>query len=455
MSDKYLGMTAFTAVILYLLHVFVPSVLVQQLFSAIAAVLLIFSLFKMNPLNRSVVIILLLIGSSLFYFYNPSFSRVLYSFGENMNLLALFLLIPFFGIVMSEAGYLQALQAFFLEREKRHASHPYRTGFILTASMGSILNLGSMPLVYNLGYESFSAFENKRFGITLLRGFGFCMLWSPYFINVGLILSLYDLSWGRIGIFGLILALIYALIVWLFFRVTVFSGEHWVKNQQPAVQDKGRIKHGLWMLGIYILILLMLSFVMEFILPVSMLTAVSLTALFLPVIWSGGAGMVRTYIQGAAQHVTHSFHRLYNEIGIFITAGYFGEALSLSDAGKWLSGMMMKGSGGIIPLFILLLIAVAMALAFVGIHPVIIVLGFGSSLQPEQFGVDPAFMGLMLLTAWMLAVQVSPFSGSVLMASHLMKEKPRHVIRKNAPFIAAVTVVLTTVLSTMHWWALL
>ncbi|SFL72369.1 TRAP transporter large permease subunit [Salibacterium qingdaonense] len=455
MNNNYLGTASFAAVILYLFYVFVSAVAVQYIFSGVAALLLFFSLFKMSPLNRSVILLLLLIGSSLFYFYDTNYIEVLTSFGENMNLLALFLLIPLLGILMSESGYLQALQAYFLEREKRHASHPYRMGFLLTASMGSILNLGSMPLVYNIGYESFSSFENKRFVMMLLRAFGFCMLWSPYFINVGLILSLYNISWIHIGGPGLVLALIYAMCIPLFFRQTVFQNERRVINQQTQVEDIKTVKHRLMMLGGFVLVLLTLSFAAESLFSISMLASVSLIALFLPVIWSACTGNSRTYIQSGLQHIRNSFGRLYNEIGIFITAGFFGEALSLSGAGEWLSTMMLKGSGGIIPVLILMLIATAVALAFVGIHPVIIVLGFGSSLQPAHFGVEPAFMGLMLLTAWMMAVQLSPFSGSVLMASNLMKETPWTVIRKNVPFIAVMTVVMTTVLSVMEWSGLL
>ncbi|SFP44109.1 TRAP transporter large permease subunit [Salibacterium halotolerans] len=455
MNDNYLGTAAFAAVVLYLCHVFVSAAVLLYIFSSIAAILLFFSLFKMNRINRTVVLVLLLTGSSLFYFYETTFAKIWMSFGENMNLLALFLLIPFLGILMSESGYLQALQAFFLEREKRRASHPYRMGFFLTASMGSILNLGSMPLVYNIGYESFSSFENKRFVMMLLRAFGFCMLWSPYFINVGLILSLYNLSWIQIGIPGLALATIYALFIPLFFRKTIFAGEYKIINQQPSVHDIKTVKHRLFMLAAFVLVLLILSFAVESVFSISMLASVSIIALFLPLLWSAVTGNSRVYIQSALQHVQGSFGRLYNEVGIFITAGFFGEALSISGAGEWLSTMMMKGSGGIIPLLILMLIATAVALAFVGIHPVIIVLGFGSSLQPAHFGVEPAFMGLMLLTAWMMAVQLSPFSGSVLMASNLMRESPWSVIRKNVPFIALMALVMTTVLSFMEWFGLL
>ncbi|RSL33395.1 TRAP transporter large permease subunit [Salibacterium salarium] len=455
MKQSYLGIAAFIAVIADLLNVFYHSDILITLYSTIAAVLLFFSIYKMNNINRFIVVLLLIIGSVLFLFYEASFTAVLHSFGENLNLLGLFLLIPLFGALMSEAGYLQALQTFLLHREETHKAHPYRMGYLLTASMGSLLNLGSMPLVYNIGYESFSSFENKKFGLTLLRGFGFCMLWSPYFVNVGLILVLYDLSWGEIGGYGIILALVYTGIVLSFFPFSNFSDDERIENVRSTQDNPQKTSSLLKACLLYIVILLVLSFVMEALMPANMLTIVSIIAVIYPLVWAYMVKIFQSYIHAAVHHVFHSFERLYNEIGIFITAGFFGEALARSDVGHWLSNGILQLSKGVIPALILILMVTAMLLAFVGIHPVIIVLGLGSSLSPDHFGVSPAFMGVLLLSAWMLAVQISPFSGSVLMASNIMRESPWRVVRKNSLFIFTLMIIITLLLSLMHWMQLL
>ncbi|MDQ0299365.1 hypothetical protein J2S78_001785 [Salibacterium salarium] len=455
MIQRYLGVAAFIAVILYLISIFYHSDILHAFYSTIAGLLLLFSIYKMNIINRLIVVLLLMIGSVLFLFYEVSVFVVLKSFGENLNLIGLFLLIPLFGTLMSEAGYLKALQTFLLQREENHKAHPYRMGYMLTAAMGSLLNLGSMPLVYNIGYDSFSSFENKKFTLMLLRGFGFCMLWSPYFVNVGLILVLYDLSWGEIGGYGIVLAFIYTGVVILFFPFSSFANDKQVVNAPSFQKDPEQTKSLLQSFLLYVAILLLFSFIMELILPVNMLTIVSVLAIVYPLIWAYMIKLFQSYIHEAVRHITHSFERLYNEIGIFITAGFFGEALSHSNVGEWLSNVVLQLSQGVIPVFVVILMMTAMLLALLGIHPVIIVLGLGNSLTPEHFGVTPAFMGVLLLSAWMLAVQISPFSGSVLMASNIMRESPWNVVRKNSFFIVTLMVIMTFILSLMKWLQLL
>ncbi|WP_157049771.1 hypothetical protein [Thalassobacillus sp. C254] len=68
-------------------------------------------------MNKIVVISLLVLGSLVFFRYEVDMQTIWLSFGENLNLLALFLLIPLYGTLMSEAGYLQALKTAIARRE--------------------------------------------------------------------------------------------------------------------------------------------------------------------------------------------------------------------------------------------------------------------------------------------------------------------------------------------------
>ncbi|RKD72779.1 hypothetical protein ATL39_1975 [Sinobaca qinghaiensis] len=449
--ERLLGYITFLAVLFYLADVIFAMPGSVYIYSTAAAVLLLFSLLKMNRFTKSIILLLLGAGLWMFMYYQEAFSIMLFSLGENMNLLALFILVPLFGVFMSGAGFLKALQHALQKREQKHRSRPYLFGYVLTAGMGSLLNLGSMPLVHKIGSESFTSFENKRFGLLIIRGFGFCMLWSPYFVNVALILVLYDLSWTDIGGYGLIMAACYSVIVALFFRSSVFSipdeRVNRSENKAPAALQKQ-----LRLFLLFVVILLSLSFLLEMMLPFGMLTVVVLLGLLYPLIWAAVLNMFRSYVEEAHEEISWSFKRLYNELGIFITAGFFGEALSLSPAGEMLTRLLMDWSGGLVPALSALLIAVAMLLAFIGIHPVIIVIGIGGSLDPALFGVTPSFMGMLMLAAWTLATQFSPFSGSVLMASHLMNVPAWKLVKKNTPFLLTVYVVFIFLLSALHWF---
>ncbi|WP_252313410.1 hypothetical protein [Sinobaca sp. H24] len=449
--ERLLGYVTFLAVLFYLAEEIFSMPGAVYVYSSAAGVLLLCSLSRMDRFTRSIIILLLGSGFWMFILYRETAPLMLFSLGENMNLLALFILVPFFGVFMSEAGFLKALQHALQKRELKHRSRPYLFGYVLTAGMGSLLNLGSMPLVHKIGSESFTAFENKRFGLLIIRGFGFCMLWSPYFVNVALILVLYDLSWTDIGGYGLIMGICYSVIVALFFPSSTFAAPDERVNRAEN-EEQASLQKQLRLFVLFVVLLLLLSFTMEMVLPFGMLTVVVLLGLIYPLIWASVLRMLRRYTVNAHEQVSWSFKRLYNELGIFITAGFFGEALSLSPAGEVLSHVLIEWSGGAVPVLSALLIAMAMGLAFIGIHPVIIVIGIGGSLDPALFGVTPSFMGMLMLSAWMLATQFSPFSGSVLMASNLMNISAWKLVRKNTPFLVTVYVVFIILLSGLHWF---
>lgn len=448
--QSFLGVAAFLAVFLYLLHLFIPIEILPYIYSFLTFLLLLCGLVLINPVNKIVVISLLVLGSLVFFRYEVDMQTIWLSFGENLNLLALFLLIPLYGTLMSEAGYLQALKTAIARRELTKKARPYRLGYILTASMGSLLNLGSMPLVHRISEESFSKYEEKRFGMTLLRGFGFCMLWSPYFVNVGLVLVLYDLSWQEIGIYSLFLAFVYTIVTAMFFPFLSFKDD----RDHTLIQNETRIdretRRLLWAFAAYVIILLFSSFYLDSVLEINMLTVVSILALILPLAWSVAAKVTKEFLRAGAGHIKGSFVKLHNELTIFITAGFIGVALSETEIGEVLSEALLYMSQGIVPVFSFLLVGTAILLAFIGIHPVIIVIGLGSSLSPESFGVEASYMGLLMLAAWTLSTQLSPFSGSVLLASHLMKTSPLEIVKKNVVFILVIMFLFTFLLWGIH-----
>ena len=439
-----LGAAAFAAVFCYFLEVLLSVPFVEYAYSLIAGVLLVASMPVMPPLNRRVVYVLIAVGIALFWTYGVSWQTVWTSFGENLPLLALFLTVPLIGTYMSEAGHLHAFQQYLERQNDKRGVPPHRLGYGVTASIGAILNLGSMPLVYGIAKESFPSFEQKRMALTVLRGFGSCMLWSPYFVNMALILSIYDLSWGEVGPYGIVMAAVLTGLVVVFFRSSAFADDSWTvpdkeKEANPTVSS---MRTFILFLGI----LLAASFLLEALLPYSMLTIVSVLALLYPWVWAIARKQAASFAQSTWKHVGGSFERLYNEIGIFVTAGFFSVALRSSDAGVWLSEAISFLSQGYMILLIAWVVAIVMGLSAVGIHPVIIVTGLGGALSPEIFGVGAPFMAVLLLMSWMLGVQVSPFTGAILMTSHLMGTTTIQVIRKNTAFILSAAVVLSLVL---------
>ncbi|OLO42498.1 hypothetical protein BTR23_00315 [Alkalihalophilus pseudofirmus] len=446
------GSVCFLTVTLYLISVFYSSQLLNVTYSLLSAVLLFVALPTVRRSSIIITIPLLLIGIVIFLLTESDGVSFLLAFGNNINLIALFLFVPLIGVFISLAGLLTTLKVHIeqLEKEGKKEAHPYRLGFLLTATMGAVLNLGSMVLVHRIIEGSISNFFRRKMVMILLRAFGFCMFWSPYFVNVGLVLVLFNVSWMSIGLYGFVIGLIYVLVSLIFFPKLSFAED---TNCIQPKEPKNEVQNNRPALRVLILFgvgLFLSSFILEFFLPVNMLAVVSILGFVYPLLWAVFSSYLKEYIQQLFNYVKECFSRLKNEIVIFISAGFFGAALSYTDIGDFVSQMILTLSQGYIYVMALIVIGFAIFLSIFGIHPVVIVIGIGSALSPQLFSVSSEFMALLLIIAWTLATQVSPFSGSVLMASGLMNDSSFDIAKKNSRFVLVCVFVLALVLYLFH-----
>ncbi|MFC0472386.1 hypothetical protein ACFFHM_18330 [Halalkalibacter kiskunsagensis] len=291
-------------------------------------------------------------------------------------------------------------------------------------------------------------YRNQKLTLTIMRAFGTSMLWSPYFVNVGLVLILFDLSWFDIGGYGIILACIYIIISVIMFKQISFKDDPIVERMANEVSST--TQSSLVPFISFCLVLISLSFLLDYLLDVKMLTIVSLLAVLLPFLWALFTRILKPFTQDVSKQVQSSFIRLKNELAVFISAGYLGMAMSFTDIGTFLSIILFKASLGSVFLLSLFLIILATLLSQIGVHPVIIVIGIGSALTPAKFGVSPEYLALVLLLAWSVSTQLSPFSGQVLMASKLMDKSTSVIVKQNLLFVLIIGSVLTTTLYSFY-----
>lgn len=445
------GVLCYVTAIIYLISHFFHYSWIITLYSSIAAVLLGLAIVSISSMNRLVVSILVIIGTTIFIIKRVHVQEMIHGFGENVSLLTLFLLIPLIGTFMSTAGYLTALKEIVKQREKKAGRHPYRLSYILVATIGTILNFGTLAIVKRIADESFSTFQERKLTLHMMRAFAFCMLWSPYFVNVGLVLVVFDVSWFDVGGFGFSFALIYLLIsVFMLPRIS-FPDDPPVKKE---IRSEGGPTHhtSLQPLIFFSTVLILLSLILDYLLSINMLSVVSMLAVVLPFIWALFSKILTSFIHDVLEQVLDSFSRFKNELAIFVSAGYFGMSLSYTNLGEIISSMLFSLSLGTVYLFTVFVVVITILLAQVGVHPIIIVIGVGSALSSETFGVSPEYLALTFLVSWTLATQVSPFSGQVLMSSKLMKTSTVLIARENAQFVFISFLILPVVLYSFHFF---
>ncbi|MDG5787267.1 hypothetical protein QA612_07155 [Evansella sp. AB-P1] len=440
---KILGVVCYLTALLYLGEHFISSDLLTLIYSLLGGILFVFTLFYIRTLNRVIVLSLVIIGLICFYIENISYKEAVLGFGQNINLLTLFLLVPLIGTFMSTSGYLTALNEKVQVMEGAKGSHPYRNSFFLAATMGLLLNLGSMAIVKRISEESFTSYRNLKLTLTIMRGFAMCMFWSPYFVNVALILVLFDLSWLDIGAYGISLALVYLLVCWIMFKRIAFPDDPVIENN--GLKDENTTSKSLVPFYLFCVVLISMSFIFEYVLDVNMTTIVSLLALILPMIWAIFTNIIKFYIQDVSFQVQTSFFRMRNELAVFISAGFIGLAITETNVGALVSHFLFQASYGSVYVLTLLIVLLSILLSFLGIHPVIIVIGIGSALSPAEFGVSPEYFAVVFLISWAMATQISPFSGQLLMAAQLMGKPTTTIVKHNYQFVIILTFLLSSV----------
>ncbi|MCP8615693.1 hypothetical protein [Salirhabdus salicampi] len=447
--SRLFGLLCYITTTMYLFETLSPNETIAYTYSVLSALLLGVAFFYISTINKIIVFVLLLIGTICIYVENMTIQQAILGFGENIKILALFLLIPLIGIFMKTAGYLDALKS--VVQAKLGEQHPYRFSFILTAFISVLLNYGSIAIVKRIAEESLSNYQSKKLTLNIMRGFGVSMLWSPYFVNVGLVLIVFQLSWFQIGGYGFIMATVYIMMTWLFFKRVQFDNDPDITETDQDYTER------LSMLPfiLFSVTLVGLSFILDVLLPVNMLTIVCILALIFPILWALVTHTTSSYLKEVSEQVQTSFIKVKNELAVFISAGFFGLALAQTNIGNTIADFLLTISFGSIYLISLLIVIMMMGLAQIGIHPVIIIVGIGSGIAPESLGVSSIYMALCLLVSWTVATQTSPFSGQILLTSRLLNQPARILIKQNMLFALVVGMILITVLYCLHFIGLL
>ncbi|RTE67130.1 hypothetical protein EH243_02685 [Amphritea opalescens] len=230
-------------------------------------------------------------------------------------------------------------------------------------------------------------------GLTLLRAFSNCAIWSPFFASMGVVLiSAPGAQLGTLMLYGLPTALIGLLL------------SSWQIACHPDTSHaQGYPMHfkALWMP----LLLAVLVMAAHWRWPeLSVMTLVTLIAiLFVLVYLSIKQGM--NSINLLKLHVDEGLPKLGSEVTLFLAAAVMaaGVAALLESLQIRLAPEHFTAPEACLTLLALV------GLALIGMHPVTTAVLAGSILMPSVS--DPNLLGITLLLSWSIGVGLSPFSG--------------------------------------------
>lgn len=256
--------------------------------------------------------------------------------------------------------------------------------------------------------------------VAIMRGFSSASYWSPMFGNMAILLTLYPtLRWIEVFPVGVAVAQVTALIGILIHRF----------EMQPAAADhaeappSGMLAAAVPLLGAMLAFLVMvLAASRQF--GISTTAAIVLLGPWIAAALNIGMSHRGMRLKEGIRRLREDMLRfpgLASEAILFIAAGCAGSVMGDAFPAAWVASI--GGALGSFPaLGIGFLMFGIMAVALLGIHPVLTAVFLASTITPDVLHLPPLLHVSAILTGWGLSASLTPFSVLSLTASRYSGE---------------------------------
>ena len=433
---------------IYLLSFFIPFPYAPFLISLFALVVLV-SYFPALPRMPKILISVLFTAGLLMDPSADGLQAFFMALQTNINLLTIFIFVPLLSIPIQQGQYLKYIEVIFAYYIKK-THHLYLFSTAAAGSIGAVMNVGTLPILYDLtDTPSFKPFDEVRLK-ALSRGFVMAFMWSPYFISMALVLSYFDVSWLQLFPIGLAITVMMMAIG--------FLNERKKNTPIPKISSiessvtLGAAKRKVFELALILLAVTAAILIIENLTGLSVLTIVPLTAIAVSVVWSLLLGTPRELFENLQGYASGKITSMGNELSIFIMAGAFGTALLNNGADDWIRYLLETLNITHVLLLIPVMALLMTIPSWIGIHPIITATVLAITLSNSPlFAEDHLYLGVGLFASWMLAILTSPFSGlNLLLAAISRKSSVYIAFKMNFKFALLIWLVSYTIIAGLY-----
>lgn len=423
LSNKIQGITIGCLSISFILLNIFNDIRLEYIISVLLILVIIGLLPSIRGITLYISIFLLFTGLLLILYHRAPPQIWLSSWRINLPLVAIFIVVPLLGIPVKIGGYVDALKTVFSKKMNNPYFFYLGINFI-THLLSVVINIGSISIVSEL--TKASNIKTPRIIANIInRGYIMSIFWSPYFSSMALILAFLPIKWSSLAGYAIGLVVLSIIISFLLDRkilkeipkqendvLTYFKDEEFIKAKRKLIE-----------LSIYIVLITVVVLSLEYIAKVSMVLIVSLVALSFPVVWCLVFGNIKHFVKELKNHLFIGLPRMKKEITLFLIAGFFSGAFIYADLGnslvtliQFLFGDFYLGAA----YFIAFLIFTA---ALTGIHPIVVITVFVTSVNPELIGLSPEYFALLLLGSFGVSNTISPSTAVNNLLANLLNEK--------------------------------
>ena len=327
---------------------------------------------------------------------------------SNAEFILLFVCVPLLKVPIMQGNYMEQLLPLVRNLSPKRL-HPILV--FTNFGFSSFLNFGG----YRIVHEFFQDVMKDRpllYGKILSRSFSIGAFWTPYYgaFSIAVAYSHADPAWV-IGI-GMLICLT-ILLVWsgILYRKAATEG---VEPSPTKCPEFGRLYHLPVFFGLLIGSVILLSQWVD----LGVIVIVSMMSTVVSVIWCLFLGKFREFLQSLRSYGTNELLLVREEAFLFISIGFLAKTL-LYLGWKIALPELQIGQSWMLFFFILLFGLIVIGLAQLGIHHLVTITLFNTSLHWESMGVEPVVYALIILMCWAISPMLSPFSPANLLTARI------------------------------------
>ncbi|MBF4695051.1 hypothetical protein ISU02_18275 [Fusibacter sp. Q10-2] len=436
--------------ILYLINCFVNN----PILSYITCILLILILCKSIPTLPKTSLLsvggLLGIGMALLWGANAPLQIWIKAITQSANLVTLFICTPMISIPF----YYDRYQDELVSIVKSRISNPITfcaLVFFCTHILGVILSIGAITIIYDLMIPLARLYKAEdAFLGTVLCAYCASGFWSPAWASMLTVTTATHIPWIQLIPIGIVFSLIYAAIALALLALKSRSKSHVF---HPLVLDKTLIVD--WK-KIRIMLTLTVSLILSIILmnlftDWNLLMIISIIAVLFPIACALIQRYAKAYKQGMKTYYKVSLNRIHGQVSMFTAAGFLGIALQnygINDLVKTLTPHWLTAY----PIWMCMAIILAIILpSLIGIHAVVTGTAIATIIVPSAIGLSVFTFALTVITGWLLAIMLSPFSATSLLGANYSGKTSFEVsLGLNGIFGFIIVLVFSVLIGTLN-----
>lgn len=469
----------------YIANVFLAQSLLALINTITLILAVILSFIATKGSTRMIAAVLFIVGVFLLFYTQAPLDVWEKALLENGYLLAMFIMVPLISLPVRYGGYNESLEALF-DRFGNSKSRFYGLVSVMTAFLGVLVSIASVPLTCEVARSSHFATNARILATALSRGFITCLFWAPTTATIALSLQLTGANWLSVLPFGLLFAIIAGFIGWIMTTIrenliarrsqlntslsknkndthidanlnssSLHPSKYEVTSHQPysGVFDRKKIIELVLFSVLYIVAVMLVGQCLR----ISIIVAVALMSILIPIIWMVAIKRVTLFKQKVKdEYVAVKLPNVKGQMILFTAAGVLASGISYSGVGEMaVTALLQITNGGALEATILVMVLALVCSAF-GVHPLVYTTVIGGSLTAAQLGVSPVYMALLLAMGWALGNAVCPTSANSIAVSQLVERSPfKLALNWNVSYVLVSTVILVAFLWLGHCASLL